>query len=82
MQSWWQENRAEARDLFADEPADGVEQIRRWPTCGTVFASRVDGVVRRVLMPRTKNHVYYTIDGDEIVILSVWGAPRGRPPKL
>jgi hypothetical protein len=33
-------------------------------------------------MPKTRNHVYYTIEGTEIVVLTIWGAPRGHGPKL
>jgi hypothetical protein len=35
-------------------------------------------------MPKTEQHVYYTVDdaADEIVIETVWGARRGRGPKL
>jgi hypothetical protein len=28
------------------------------------------------LMPKTRNHVYYAIEGTEILVLTVWGAPR------
>jgi plasmid stabilization system protein ParE len=38
---------------------------------------------RRLLMPKTARHIYYRLDGPErILILSVWGARRGRGPKL
>jgi hypothetical protein len=40
--------------------------------------------VRRLLMPKTEQHVYYTVDdaADEVMIETVWGARRGRSPKL
>ena len=40
--------------------------------------------VRRILMPKTEQHVYYTVDdaADEVVIETVWGARRGRGPRL
>ena len=38
--------------------------------------------VRRALLPKTKNHVYYAIEGTAVVVLSVWGTPRGRGPRL
>ncbi len=39
--------------------------------------------VWRCLMPKTKKHVYYRLDGDDVVrIMAVWGAIRGRDPKL
>jgi len=33
-------------------------------------------------MPKTHNHVYYAVEATEVVVLAVWGAPRGRGPKL
>jgi hypothetical protein len=38
----------------------------------------------RVLLPKTQQHLYYTIDEatDTVVIRTIWGARRGRRPKL
>ncbi len=38
--------------------------------------------VRRVLLPKTLNHVYYAVDGEDVVVLSVWGALHEGGPKL
>ncbi len=39
---------------------------------------------RRVLMPRTRNHVYFEFDEAQgvVIVHALWGAPRGRGPKL
>ena len=29
-----------------------------------------------------KNHVYYAVHDDEIVVVSIWGAPKQHGPKL
>jgi hypothetical protein len=45
----------------------------------------LDGeVVWRLLLPKCAQHVYYAVDeaSGEIVIYTVWGARRGRGPKL
>jgi hypothetical protein len=42
----------------------------------------LEAPVRRVCLPKTKNHVYDAVEGDEIVVLSIWGAPRERGPRL
>jgi hypothetical protein len=49
----------------------------RWPT-----ARRP--TLRRVLMPRSGNHVYFLVDEPTatVHVLAVWGAPRGTTPKL
>ena len=49
---------------------------------GTPYETDLDFSVRRVLLRRTAYHVYFGLNGDELVVLSVWGARRGRGPKL
>lgn len=80
--TWWQKNRPASPDLFEDEFNATVRSIQATPTVGAVYPSSFDVVIRRVLMTRTKNHVYFTVTDAEVVILSVWGAARGRGPKL
>ncbi len=80
--TWWLKNRPSAPDLFDDELSDTLERIVNTPTLGSEYPGRFDISVRRVLMPRTRNHVYFTVDGDEVVILSVWGAQRRSGPQL
>ena len=40
--------------------------------------------LRRILMTRTNNHVYFVIDDatETVHVHAVWGAPKGRTPKL
>ena len=46
-------------------------------------ARRLAQRIQRVLMPGTKNHVYYHRKSDTVVRgVSLWGAVRGRGPKL
>jgi hypothetical protein len=35
-------------------------------------------------MPRTENHVYFLVDetAEAVHVLAIWGAPKGRTPKL
>jgi plasmid stabilization system protein ParE len=80
--AWWQKNRQSSPDLFDDEMAAAIEQIGAAPTLGAIYPSSFGRTVRRVLMPKTQNHVYYLVREKEVVVLSVWGAPRGRGPKL
>lgn len=51
---------------------------------GTVHAVSHGRTVWRVLLPGTQQHIYYSIDeaNDTIVIHTIWGARRGRSPKL
>jgi hypothetical protein len=52
------------------------------PAIGAFYPASFEATVRRVLLPKTQNHVYYAVHDDQIVVLSVWGAPRRRGPKL
>jgi hypothetical protein len=70
--------------MFLDE-VDQVElMLRTNPEIGIVYAAHKSGFIRRVLLPRTEYHLYYRFraDRDELMVLSVWGATRGRAPKL
>lgn len=49
---------------------------------GTVYEANVGFPVRRVLLKKSAIHVYFGQNGDELVVLSVWGARRRRGPKL
>lgn len=64
---------AEARRLLASTPE-----------LGTPYVERRGVLVRRVLLRRSENHLYYEIDRTAgiVMILAVWGAPKGHGPKL
>jgi hypothetical protein len=64
--------------IYLTRSWQAIRQIVRRPTAGAVYLSGPYDVVRRVLLKKTRNHVYFTVHEGEIVILSVWGAPRRR----
>jgi plasmid stabilization system protein ParE len=82
IDSWWRENRTGAQDLFARELADAKTLISMSPKIGILYAVIDDEPVRKVFLPRTRHHVYYKHDAREVVVLAVWGAPRGHGPHL
>ncbi len=84
MKTWWRRHRPKAPDLFERELDAALERIVSAPNLGSVYeqGDRGDVEVRRLLLPKTRNHVYYAVKGDELVVLTVWGAPKGRGPKL
>ncbi|MGB8930207.1 MAG: hypothetical protein WCC48_03030 [Anaeromyxobacteraceae bacterium] len=81
---WWRENRPASPDLFSDELADILGLIARTPNAGARYETVSGKAARRVLMPRTKNHVYFEVDEthERIIVHAVWGTPRGRGPDL
>ncbi len=84
IKTWWRENRPAAPDLFEQELDAALERISARPkSAGTLYEQgNLEAPVRRVLMPKTANHVYFAVEGDEIVVVSIWGAPKKRGPKL
>jgi plasmid stabilization system protein ParE len=84
MEAWWAQNRPTAPDLFAREFRDTLEQIRTMPSSGTAWPTERRPSVRRILMPRTENHIYFRVDrkAQTVHVLAVWGAPKGTTPKL
>jgi plasmid stabilization system protein ParE len=82
LKTWWQKNRPASPNLFDEEMAIAIEQIRAAPKVGAPYPSSFGRTVRRLLMPKTANHVYYLARENDIVVVSVWGAPRGKGPKL
>jgi plasmid stabilization system protein ParE len=81
---WWREHRPTAPGLFARELAEAQALLAANPEVGTRYTERHGVLVRRVLPSKTHQHVYYQVDSanDLVLILAVWGAPRGRGPRL
>jgi plasmid stabilization system protein ParE len=81
---WWREHREASPALVMDEFERCVSLLEASPDAGPRFhRSRAPGV-RRLVMRRTKHHVYYLHDQREAVvyILAVWGAPKTGYPTL
>ena len=80
--AWWVENRPVAPALFDRELEQALEQLGTMATVLPVFLCRRGREIRRRLLPKTRCHVYYEVSESlgRVVILSVWGARRGRLP--
>ena len=83
IQSWWSQHRPDAPGLFIDELTLAEEHLRTSPELGMVYGASPRGAVRRVLL-RTEHHLYYRYEAgeDRLVVLAVWGGPRGKGPRL
>ena len=82
MDRWWREHRQARPDLFADELSDALELIVRSPGAGTRYQTASGKSARRVLLPRTRNHLYFDETRDRIIVHAVWGTPRGHGPDI
>jgi hypothetical protein len=82
--AWWIEHRQEAPRLFADELSAVIARLRAGDDhARRLFAVRAGRQVWRLLMPRTKLHVYYRFDlAGDVEILLLWNATAGSLPPL
>jgi plasmid stabilization system protein ParE len=80
----WLETRPAALDLFDEELAHLVYQLRTIPHFGTPRPTRRRPWLKRTLLERTEYHVYFERDErkQEVRILMFWHARRGKEPKL
>ena len=76
---WWRKHRPGARDLFRLELAHAIARVRETPEIGVAYAHPRRGQIRRLLMPRSRYHLYYRIDEDAVVLLLLWSASRIDP---
>ena len=81
--SWWRENR-DAKELFVQEFAKALEQVSMMPETGQRYRRAHGKLIQRVLLKKTRCHVYYFHDRehDLLEIHSVWGGRKRRGPKL
>jgi plasmid stabilization system protein ParE len=81
---WWRKNRPAAPFVFEDELEEAVEKLRIEPHLGTEYGVLSGETIRFMLLPKSAQHVYYAVDDDNgvVVIYTVWGARRGRGPRL
>ena len=80
--AWWRENRPAAPYLLEQELRNVLALVASAPTLGAVARdARVKGV-RRVLMRRTRYHLYYRINagGTLLEVVALWHANRRDPP--
>jgi plasmid stabilization system protein ParE len=84
IEAWWAANRPAAPTLFIEELEETFQRICAHPSSGVGWPTSRRPTLRRILMLRTQNHVYFRADESEetVRVLAVWGAPKGGGPKL
>lgn len=81
---WWRANRADSPNLLIEEFEGTLEQIESNPGIGVPYPHPRSDHYHRILLPRTRQHIYYEYrPGEEVaVVVSFWSALRGSPPRL
>jgi hypothetical protein len=85
--TWWRKHRPGAEHTFEHELEHVARKLAAMSgesRIGIVFRETRRNTIWRVLMPKSEQWIYYAVDvaSDLVVIRSIWGARRGRDPKL
>ena len=83
VDTFWRTNRLDAPNLFKEELTAAENRLSEDPYAGK--ACVINGKpLRRLLLERTEQWVYYVVRARQefVVVWTVWGARRGRDPKL
>jgi plasmid stabilization system protein ParE len=78
---WWRDNRLASPDLFTAELDQALAVLEASPALGSPYVARATRV-RRLLLPRTHYHLYLVDGADRVLVVAVWGAFRGRGPRV
>jgi hypothetical protein len=82
--AWWEANRDKAPTLFAEELAAAIVRLRDGADVSRQrYAVRHGQTIWRLLLPKTRHHVYYqTSEELGVIVLLVWNAIAEAPPEL
>ncbi|HEX7788029.1 MAG TPA: type II toxin-antitoxin system RelE/ParE family toxin [Methylomirabilota bacterium] len=79
---WWGANRPAAPSALRQDLGSAFDLLLRQPGVGVrVGNTRLPGV-RRIHLGRIRYFLYYRVEGDELVVLSVWHSSRGKGSRL
>ena len=84
VNAWWRANRPGEAELFEHELRRARDRLVEQPDLGQLYQNLGERTVRRLLLPKTEQHLYYFVDSpaDTLIVITIWGARRGRAPKL
>jgi hypothetical protein len=69
--------------MFDQELEHAAAKLTSLPTDPGMRYDMVRGKqIRRLLLPKTEQHIYFSVEADSVVVHTIWGARRGRGPKL
>jgi plasmid stabilization system protein ParE len=82
--AWWKTNRQAAPMLVVDEFEAAAQRLSTAPLSGAIYRQMVFPLVRRLLLPRSRYHIYYEVHEMTglVEIVAFWHAARQRGPHL
>lgn len=77
---WWRANR-DSKQLFSDE-LRAARSVLAKGVLHAVYGTFEGEPVRRILLEKTRCHLYYVVNEHEraVRIVAVWGATKGTAP--
>ena len=82
VDAWWREQRPTASDLFWQELNAAFDHLEAAPFASSLYEPVERPNLRRLLLPRTRYWLYFTIEGDQVVVRALWHTARGQGPTL
>jgi plasmid stabilization system protein ParE len=80
--SWWRENRLAAPDAIREDLERTLKLLMLQPGIGQrIINTRLAGA-RRIHIDRVHHHVYYRVQGAELVVLRFWPSQRLKQPRV
>jgi len=75
---------ADFPETFRDELDASIEHLESVSAPGTRWATPKQPELRRMLLEKTKVHVYFVLNASEqrVEVLQIWDGRRERPPQL
>lgn len=75
---------ADHPDVFLLEMQQAIEFLETVSTPGTPCPSRKHPGLKRILLEKSKCHVYFEVNAEHalIEVLTIWDGRRDRPPRL
>lgn len=82
--AWWREHRPAAPNLPLDELEAALVRLTENPALGEPYPVAGAPGLRRVLLRRSRYHVYYSVvvERDLLLVEAIWHASRRRGPTL
>jgi len=83
IDSRWRKD-ADDPGIFAREFLEAVERLETTLGVGSPFPTAAHPSLKRILLPKSRCHVYFEVDErrQTIRIVHLWDGRRERPPKL
>src|SRR5262245_55766672 len=82
IDEWWIAHRGAAPNLFLDELANALALLGAEPGIGKRVPHRAIPGLHRYLLRATYYHLYFVYTDELVVIVGIWGATRGTPPRF